>query len=87
MVVYKSHIYHVHLIYTILSGSLSGSLSGTKKHEYVTRLIQHSLTCNNNIQDSLCYFGHIRCDFRFAETITFIETKRKAVKLYIRAGA
>ena len=67
MVVYKSHIYHVHLIYTILSGA--------KKHEDATRLIQQSLTCNNNIHDSLCYFGHVRCDFCFAATINFIETK------------
>ena len=79
MVVYKSHIYHVHLIYTILSG--------TKTHEYVTRLLQRGLTCDNNIHNSLCYFGHVCCDFRFAETIDFIETKRKAVELYIRAGA
>ena len=36
MVVYKSHIYHVYLIYTIISGK--------KKHEYVTRLIALLLT-------------------------------------------
>ena len=78
MVVYKSHIHHLVYLDTILSG--------TKKHEYVMRLIQHSRTCNNNIQDSLCYFGHVHCDFCFAVTINFIETKQKAVKLYIRAG-
>ena len=79
MVVYKSHIHHVVYLYT--------TLSGTEKHEYLTRLIQHSLTCNNNIHDSLCYFGHIYSDFRFTATINFIETKRKAVKLYIHTGA
>ena len=79
MVVYKSHIHHLVYLYTILSG--------TKKHGYVTRLIQHSLTCNNNIHDSLCYFGHVHCDFGSAATINFIKTKRKAVKLYIHAGA
>ena len=79
MVVYKSHIHHLVYLYTILSGA--------KKHEYVMQLIQHSLTCNNNIYDSLCYFGHVHCDFCFAATINFIETKRKAVKLYIRTDA
>ena len=79
MVVYKSHIHHLVYLYTIFSGA--------KKYEYATQLIQRSLTCNNDIHDSLCYFGHIHCDFHFTVTINFIETKRKAVKLYICAGA
>ena len=43
--------------------------------------------CNNNIHGSLCYFDHVHCDFHFAETITFIEMKQQAVKLYIHAGS